>query len=130
MHSITRPCNRQPGEEQPVPGNIAHTLAFTEGEEAYVYLGGRIYEHFTDMKPYMAKSVAQLEKDARVVELRFLLKILRRWHEYNATVDVGQPKTKAERDKWGLSHQLFFDVQVLMHIYIYICVCVCVQCMC
>jgi hypothetical protein len=92
--------------------SIAAVAARTEGEEAFIYLIGRIYEHMTDAKPYMAKSKEALERDARVGELRFLLKVLRAWHTYNATVGAGQGCTSAERAAWGLSHQLFFDLQL------------------
>jgi len=94
------------------PDSISGLAARTQGEEAFIYLFGRVYEHFVDAKPYMAKSKEQLERDARVIELRFLLKVLRGWHTYNATVDVGATVPAAERAKWGVSHQLFFDFQL------------------
>lgn len=100
------------GTQQQVPGSIGELAAQTRGEEAYIYVFGRIYEHLTDHKPYMAKSIEQLEKDRRVVELRFLLKWLRTWHTHNAAVNVGEEKSTEERARWGLSHQLFFDVQL------------------
>ena len=98
--------------EQQHAASIGTVAARTEGEEAFIYLMGRIYEHLTDQKPYMAKTTNAIEKDARVVELRFLLKVLRAWHTYNATVSVGETVSAKERASWGLSHQLFFDLQL------------------
>ena len=99
-------------EQQQHAASIGAIAARTEGEEAFIYLMGRIYEHLTDQKPYMAKTTAAIEKDARVVELRFLLNVLRAWHTYNATVGVGQAVGAKDRASWGLSHQLFFDLQL------------------
>lgn len=101
---------KQQGGEETNP--IANAAARTEGEETFIYLMGRIYEHMTDHKPYMAKSAREIERDARVIELRFLLKILRAWHMYNATVSVGQNVSAKDRASWGLSHQLHFDLQL------------------
>uniref|UniRef100_A0A7S3AN39 Uncharacterized protein n=1 Tax=Haptolina ericina TaxID=156174 RepID=A0A7S3AN39_9EUKA len=64
---------KQQGGEETNP--IANAAARTEGEETFIYMMGRIYEHMTDHKPYMAKSAREIERDARVIELRFLLKI-------------------------------------------------------
>ena len=107
------PTTAQPSTQEET--KIAFLAAKTEGIEAYMYVFGRIYEHMTDHKPYMAAGDAaheRLEKDKRVVELRFLLNFLRQWHYYNHTIDVGEEKTPAQRALWGLSHQLFFDVQL------------------
>jgi hypothetical protein len=103
---------RAAGQAAPTPGSIGVLAQDSQGEEAYIYLGGRIYEHFTDMKPFMASSIEALNRDARVVELRFLLKVIRTWHTHNQEVNVGALVDKAERNKWGLSDQCLFDVQM------------------
>ena len=100
------------GDSEPDPGTIAHLAGMTKGHEAFIYIFGSIYSDFTDPKPYMANSPEALERDRRVVELRFLLKVLRAWHTYNEGIDVREVKTSKERASWGLSHQLFFDMQM------------------
>jgi hypothetical protein len=35
-------------------------------------------------------------------------------YKYNAEVDVGEYKDKKERARWGLSHQLYFDLQLMI----------------
>ena len=89
VQSAPRGSSEEPSEE-PEPDSIGALAARTRGEEAFIYLFGRMYEHMVDSMPYSAtaKTLEQLRADKRLVELNFLLHILRTWHEYNAKVDV------------------------------------------
>ena len=68
------------------PGQFAPGLSdSTEGEEAYLWLHWRPYELLNDKVPYYVGSV---QKERRVMELLFILKLFRCWHNYKDTVDV------------------------------------------
>eukprot|EP00962_Isochrysis_galbana_P011329 scaffold3178_cov109-Isochrysis_galbana.AAC.6 len=82
---------RPPGEDEmpPKPGSLEDVAGRTKGEETYIYLWSRLYTNFTDSKAYFARSIPDLERDPRVIELRFLLKWLRAWHTYNKRIETG-----------------------------------------
>ena len=105
------PPQQLPEEEQsgrPDIGNLAYKTA---GEECYVMLMGRLYELLTDRVPYYQGS---LQKEPRIMELLFILKVVRTWHQYNLALYSIGPKTLAERRAWGLSHQLLFDLECMV----------------
>ena len=52
--------------------------------------------------------------DPRIGEMKFILKVLRCWHKYNAEVNVGEAKTAEQRRAWGLSHQLLFYTECMV----------------
>ena len=50
-----------------------------------------------------------------VKRLHFILSVVRKWHQYNMTMRVaGEQPSNAERQKWGLSHQLLFDFECMI----------------
>ena len=100
-----------PAQESPEYTPIAQLAQETEGEETYIIVMGRLYELMTDPMPYYAGSVA---REPRILELQFLLKWVKAWHRYNAVLQPGGPVDSADRGRWGLSHQLFFDLQCMV----------------
>ena len=83
----------------------------SEGEECYLWLMGRAYTRLTHRKPYDGNPA-----NPRIKELEFILSVVRKWHQYNMTMRVagGKQPSKAERQKWGLSHQLLFDFECMI----------------
>ena len=50
-----------------------------------------------------------------VKRLHFILSVVGKWHQYNMTMRVaGEQPSNAERQKWGLSHQLLFDFECMI----------------
>ena len=80
----------------------------TYGEEAYLYVMRRIYELMNSYEPY---SAGEQQNEPRLMELRFILKWLTSWRKYNDLIDVGHSVSATERAMWGLSHQLWFDLE-------------------
>lgn len=83
----------------------------TCGEEAYLFLMRRIYDLMNSYEPYYR---GELQHEPRLIELRWCQKWLRAWRKFNEIVDVGHVVSQTERAKWGLSHQLWFDLDLMI----------------
>ena len=72
---------------------------------------GRAYTLLTHRKPYDGNPA-----NPRIKELEFILSVVRKWHQFNMTMRVagGKQPSKAERQQWGLSHQLLFDFECMI----------------
>ena len=100
-----RPSELPPGQAARCGG--ART---SEGEECYLWLIGRAYTLLTHRKPYDNNPA-----NPRIKELEFILSVFRKWNQYNMTMRVaGEQPSNAERQKWGLSHQLLFDFECMI----------------
>lgn len=89
----------------PQPGNRqADNVRWpTEGLEAYIYVGARLWE-LLGLGKQPPWTTDDEKADPRVRELKDILRIYQMVHEYNQTLP------EAEQSKTGFSHQLYFDL--------------------
>ena len=107
------PCNPVSGLQDRPLGveGPAHRKARSDVTSGLLRSMGRAYTLLTHRHPYDGNPA-----NPYIKELQFILSVVRnKWHQYNMTMRVaGEQPSNAERQKWGLSHQLLFDFECMI----------------
>jgi hypothetical protein len=86
----------------------------TVGLEAYMRVFARLYELLADRRQ-PADHTYDPAKDARLTELRAIVKWAMAWKAWAEEADFGAPRNATERSRLFLSWQLAYDLKTLIH---------------